>query len=136
MKFDILVFSENLSRKLKFRENLTRTTVFSLEDQYTIYIMSRSVLFKVRNISGKRCGKKKTHILCSRIFFLENRAVYDIMLENIVELGRSLVTTLGMRTACWIPKITNTNIHSEYVIVITFTPSLRYLHLVEGIIAG
>jgi len=53
VKFDILVFFENVPRKLKFCENLTRITDFFLEDQYTIYIISHSVLFKVKNVSDK-----------------------------------------------------------------------------------
>jgi hypothetical protein len=56
----------------------------------------------------------KTHILYSKIFFFENRAVYEIMWENIVETGRPQMTIWCMRVACWIPKATNTQ--SEYVI--------------------
>jgi hypothetical protein len=70
----------------------------------------------MRNVSGKRCGEK-THFF--QFFFFENHTVYEIMWENIVELGRPQVTTLSMRIACWIPKTTNT--HSEYVILPTFT---------------
>jgi hypothetical protein len=29
--------------------------------------------------------KIKTHILCSRTFFSENRAIYEIMWKNMVE---------------------------------------------------
>jgi hypothetical protein len=37
--------------------------------------------------------KIKTHILCSvTFFFLENRAVYEIMWKNIVEPDRPQVT--------------------------------------------
>jgi hypothetical protein len=32
--------------------------------------------------------KIQTHILSSAIFFLENRAVYEIILKNVVERGR------------------------------------------------
>jgi len=49
--------------------------------------------------------KIKTHILFSIIFFLENRAVYEKMWENIVEWGRPQMIIWGMRIACWIPKI-------------------------------
>jgi len=51
--------------------------------------------------------KIKTHILCSVTFF-ENRAVYEIMWENIVERSRSQMTIWRMRIACWITKTTNT----------------------------
>ena len=49
-------------------------------------------------------------------FFYENRDVYDMMWENIVERGRPQTEILRMRTACLIPKTTNT--HSGYVILI------------------
>jgi len=62
--------------------------------------------------------KIKTHILCS-ITFVENRAVYEIMWKNILELERPRITIWRMRIARWIPKGTNT--HSEYVILIAFS---------------
>ena len=62
--------------------------------------------------------KMKTHILCSVTVFFENRAVYEIMWKNIVELGRPHMAIRRMRIACWILKATNT--HSEYVILIAF----------------
>jgi hypothetical protein len=40
MKFDILVFFENMRRKFKFRENLARITSTSHEDLCTFKIMS------------------------------------------------------------------------------------------------
>jgi hypothetical protein len=49
----------------------------------------------------------KTHFVLSNLFF-ENRAVYEIMWENIVEPGRSQMTIWRMRIACWIPKSANT----------------------------
>ena len=36
--------------------------------------------------------KIKTHILCSVTFFFENRAVYEIMLKNLVEPERPRIT--------------------------------------------
>ena len=62
--------------------------------------------------------KIKTHILCSATFFPENRAVYEIMWENIVERVRPQMTIWRMRIASWMPKATNT--HSQYVILIAF----------------
>jgi hypothetical protein len=43
--------------------------------------------------------KMKTHLVFSNFFF-ENRAVYEIMWENIVELGRPQMTIWRMRVAC------------------------------------
>jgi hypothetical protein len=42
----------------------------------------------------------KTHILCS-VTFSENRAVYEIMSESMVEL-ETLQMTIRQRVACWI----------------------------------
>jgi len=61
--------------------------------------------------------KIETHILCS-ITFVENRAVYEIIWKNILELDSPRMTIWRMRFACWIPKGTNT--HSEYVILVAF----------------
>jgi hypothetical protein len=57
-------------------------------------------------------------------FFLENRAVYEIMLENIVKSGKPQMTIWGVRIACRIPKATNT--HAGCVTIIDF--SLQWLH--------
>ena len=61
--------------------------------------------------------KIKTHFVFSN-FLSENRAIYEIMWENMAERGRSQMTIWRMRIACWIPKATNT--HSEYVVLIAF----------------
>ena len=47
------------------------------EDQCTLFILSRSVLLRVRNVSDKSWMKIKTHILCS-ITFLKNSAIYEM----------------------------------------------------------
>jgi len=54
----------------------------------------------------------------------ENRAVHE-MWKNTVEPGRPQMTIQRMRTACWIPRSTNT--HSEYVMLIDF-PLQQWLH--------
>ena len=58
--------------------------------------------------------KIKPHILCTVTF--ENRAVYEITWENIVERGRRQMTVWRMRVAYFIPKATNT--HAGYVTLI------------------
>ena len=70
----------------------------------------------MRNVSDKSLEDFKTHILCSIVFFFENRAVYEIMWKNIVEWSRPQMTIWRMSIAYWITKATNTN--SEYVILI------------------
>jgi HKD family nuclease len=81
------------------------------EDRYTIFITSRSVLLRMRNVSEIVVEKIKTHILCSiTFFFSENCAFYEIMWKNSAQLGRPQTTIWRMRTACWIPKAKNTHI--------------------------
>ena len=80
------------------------------ENQYTFMIMSRSVLLRMRNDSGRVVEETKAHILCSiTFFFFENRAVYDIMWKNIVELDRPQMVIWRMRIACRITKATHTH---------------------------
>jgi len=52
---------------------------------------------------------QNTHFVFSNFFFFENRAVYEIMWENVIDRGRSQMTIWRMRIACWIPKATNTH---------------------------
>jgi hypothetical protein len=62
--------------------------------------------------------RKSKHILCSRTFFSKNRAVFEIMWENIVDPNRSWMAIRHMHIAYWIPKVQDTN--SEYVMFIPF----------------
>ena len=87
MKFDISVFIENLSRKLKFHLNRTRITGALHEDQYTFSIMSLSVSLRMR---------------C----FRENHVIYEIMWKDIVESDGPQMTLRRMRIACWITRAT------------------------------
>jgi len=54
----------------------------------------------------------ETQIVFNNFFFFENRAVYEIMWENIVQQGRPQMTICHMHIACWVPEATNTR--SEY----------------------
>jgi len=69
----------------------------------------------------------ETRIWCSItiFFYLENRAVSEIMRKNIVQPSRLQMTILRMRIACWLPKATNKP--SEYVILISF-PLQQRMH--------
>ena len=75
----------------------------------------------------KLVEKIKTHIFSSITFsfFFENRAVYEMMWQNIVKPGRQPMTIRHMRIARCISK--PTNILSEYVMLIAF-PLLQSLH--------
>jgi hypothetical protein len=74
----------------------------------------------------------KTHILCSLTFFLENRAIYEIMWKNIVDLERVQVTIWRMGSSRWMFKATHTRTHTDthnpvYVIITAF-PLHLWLH--------
>jgi len=66
MKFDIWIFFEYLSRKLKFHSNLARLMGTSHKDYYTL-ITSRSVRLGMRNVSERNC--KENQNIC---FMYEN----------------------------------------------------------------
>jgi hypothetical protein len=68
----------------------------------------------MKNISSRGRENKKTHFTFINFFFFENRAVYELLWENIVEPGRPQMTIWHVRIACWILRASNT--HSEYVI--------------------
>jgi hypothetical protein len=73
----------------------------------------------------KLVEKIKTRVLCSITFFFENRAVYEIMWENIVESDSPQMTIWRMRIACCILQATNTFL--EFVILIA-SPLQQWLH--------
>ena len=79
MKFYIWSFFENLSRKLNFHSNVTRMTDISRED---LFIISRWIILKMRNVSDKSCGENhNTHFMCNTFFLY--RAVYNIMWKKV-----------------------------------------------------
>jgi len=60
------------------------------EDQYTLLIISRSVLLRMRNISVRFAEKIKTHILCSVTFiFFENLGVCGGNVESYCAAGHA-----------------------------------------------
>ena len=77
MKFCVCVFFEDLSRKSKFHYNLTRIKGILHEKQLAFFIISRSILLKMRRASDKMCRENKIYNLHSFFFFFfsENRAV-------------------------------------------------------------
>ena len=88
------------------------------------FIISRSVLLRMRNFPEKICRENQnTHFVFSNFFF--NRVVYVIMWKYFVERGKPQMAIWRMRIACWIPKATD--LHSEYVISIVF-PLQQLLH--------
>ena len=80
----------------------------------------------MRNVSDKSCRENQnTHFVFKNCFSFENRAVYGIMWENIVEQDSPLMTIWRMHVAYWTPKATN--IHSVCVILIAFRMQ-QWLH--------
>jgi len=110
MKLGIWDFFETLSRKCKFHYIRTRITGTLRQDQCTIFLIFRSVLPRIRNVSHKNCKENQnTDFVFSNFFFLENRAVYKIMRKSSVARGRPQMTIWRTCVAYWIPKATNTH---------------------------
>jgi hypothetical protein len=92
VKFGSWVFFDNLSRKSKFEEHLTRITCTLHEDRRTFVIISSPSLLKMRNVSDKSCRENQnTHFMFSN-FFSKNPAVYEITWKNMVETDRPQMT--------------------------------------------
>jgi len=67
---------------------MTRIAGILHRDHYALITISRSIILRVRNVSGKNCRENQnTHFMYNNFFF-EHRAVYDIMWNNIVQSGR------------------------------------------------
>jgi len=62
MKFDIEVPFENLSRKFKFYQNITRITGTLHGEQSTFIIKCRSVLLGMKNVVDKMYRKSKQNL--------------------------------------------------------------------------
>ena len=120
-----------------YSSNLSKIGVIFNSFAICAFVLYR-ILLRMKNVSDKSYREKSKHILCSVIFFFENRAVYEIMWKNIVERGRTQMTLWGMRIACWIPKATNTHTHSVCIIFVALplqqrvherTSLLRYTYI-------
>ena len=57
------------------------------DDYYTFMITSRLIFLMMNNVSDKGVD---IHFTCNNLFFFfEDRAVYEIMWKNMVEIDRS-----------------------------------------------
>jgi len=115
-----------------FIENLTRTTRTLYEDQCAFFIISRSFLLKMGNVSGDICREnQKTHSVFNNFTFFKPRFC-EITWKNIVEPGKTQMTLRGMRIACWIPKSTNTFYFSTATMVTHKRHEVRlYVHFLS-----
>jgi hypothetical protein len=64
-----LIIFENLSRKFQLNWTLSRITGTLHADQYTVMIISLSVILRTRNVSEKSCREnQKTHFMFNNFF--------------------------------------------------------------------
>jgi len=114
MKSDVSVFFQNLLKKFNFLQNRSRKMVTWPEDQYTFSSIARSVL-RMRNVSDKDWREhRSTHVMFHNVY----RISYHLWdnLEKFCRAGVAIEEIWLIRSACWMPKATNT--HSQYVIFI------------------
>ena len=125
MKFDIWGFSPKSVEKIEvlLKSEIIPGTLH--EDRCTFCITSRSVVLRMRNVSGKIIERIKTHILCSVTFFPPKIVPFWDNVQKYCRSGRPQITIWRMRIACWIPKATNT--HLKCVIHVAFQLQ-QYLH--------
>ena len=115
MKFDMWLFLQILSRKLRLHYNLPRITDTLHEDLCT-FVTSGWIIFRMRYVCDKSCRKNRNaHLkfnnsLPKAVPFMRQRV------KIVVETDRPQITIWRLRFACWIPKATNT--HSHYVILL------------------
>jgi hypothetical protein len=69
MKIYIWIFFQNLSRKFKFRYNLTRMANTLHEDICTFIIITFLILVRMWNFPWKMLQEKSKHVFCVQIFF-------------------------------------------------------------------
>jgi len=97
---------------------MTRMKGILHEDHCTFMIVHRSVR-REKNVSVHSFGENQnTYFVFNKVFFFENRAVYEIMCKNNVEPNRPQILIGRMRIVCWKSEATNTFL--EYVILIVF----------------
>ena len=118
MKYADRIFLANLSRKMSFIEIWQEYLVLYVKTY--VYLWEYLAVFSLgwEIFQAKLVEKMKTHIFYSAIFFLGNRAVYEIMWKKFTEPDKPRMKAWRIRIAFWIPKATDT--HSVYVIQIAF----------------
>jgi hypothetical protein len=75
--------------------------------QTYIFIISRSVLLRKKNVSDKSCRDGQNPRLCSISFFFSKIVPLKRTWKNSVERGKPLMTMWRMRIAWCIPRATN-----------------------------
>jgi hypothetical protein len=79
MRYGNWVFFENLLRKFKFYDRLTRIMGILHEDQYTFLMISRLYLHGIKKISDKGCRvKQNAHFMCNNCFLKSCYCWYNV----------------------------------------------------------
>jgi hypothetical protein len=117
VKFNSLLFFENLSINVKCYWSLTRILGAFCDDLFAFMIDSLWFLLRMRKVSDKSCSQnKKTPFQFNG--FLSRKAY--CFWDNVEKYSRSRQAIddniiRRMRIACWIPKATDTlRIHNTY----------------------
>ena len=89
-------------------------------------VISRWILLRMKNISGKVVEKIKTYIICSRTFFSEKSCLLWDNVEKYGRAGQASDDNLIRCNCffCWISKTTDT--HSECAIIFA-SPRQKWL---------
>jgi hypothetical protein len=86
-------FSKPCSSNFNLNWNLTIITRSLHEDLCTFMIISRWVIFRMRNVSNEICRENQnTQFMFNSVFFSENRAVCETMWKNVIERDRPQMT--------------------------------------------
>jgi len=67
---------------------MTRITGTLHENVHKLFIISRSVLLRMRNVSDKSYRENQNTYFCSITIFA-NRAVYEVMWKNMIRGGQA-----------------------------------------------
>jgi hypothetical protein len=110
MKFYILEFFENLSRKFKFHLDLARITGTSYEDLCTFMTVFLRILLTKRNIPDKTCRENQNTFCFQQSPPPRNPCR---LWDNVKKCGtarqaRDSNIIWHMRFPCWVTKTTNT----------------------------
>ena len=124
VKFYICIFQkfvEKIQVSLKSymnNGNFTGRSMYNLqEDQCTIFIISHSVLCRMRNTSGRSCRDNQNKFLCLVTFFI---ITVFIILLFMRQCRKILYSRAGHRCqygACRIPKAANTCLYCDIRII-------------------
>ena len=114
--WNLIIFRKSVE-KIQFSLKSDNNNGTLHEDLCTFMIISRWIIFRMRNVSCKTLEEIKTHILCSVTFVFKSCRLWD----NMEKYGKARQTTddiiiRRMRFTSRITKATNT--HSTYVILI------------------